>query len=316
MSDRLGMMTNESVFASNPAHGIGKQGECRFKSSTAVSQRMASGALSDETIDILQGILYDAPFHSSGEQTTKKERRSGEKTCGAHRENGLSYLLDFALFGKKTQSVAFSDIEPAVHIAHAISTHNIEQPLDFFGAADELQSFWENNSSPNAAGSKIETVCFYRYSSLDLDALGRNLTDPFVTAGFGDDLPEPLELLRKGCDTFVGCALEAALTVDIAPQNTIPFPDVALVELRPFPVPMSYAGAFIEPIHYSSSSIVEKSLERLIGHAKRVTADYNLPLRRRILCAPNFSQVGLMRAGKTVGPNQITESLWEEVYHA
>ncbi len=46
--------------------------------------------------------------------------------------------LDMALFGRMVTSDAFADVDAAMQVAHAISTHAVSQESDFYTAVDDL----------------------------------------------------------------------------------------------------------------------------------------------------------------------------------
>lgn len=46
--------------------------------------------------------------------------------------------VDIAMFGRMTTSAAFEDVQAAVQVAHAISTHKVEQEFDYYTAVDDI----------------------------------------------------------------------------------------------------------------------------------------------------------------------------------
>ena len=44
-----------------------------------------------------------------------------------------------ALFGRMITDDSFKDVEASMQVAHAISTHTVNQESDFFTAVDDLQ---------------------------------------------------------------------------------------------------------------------------------------------------------------------------------
>lgn len=80
--------------------------------------------------------------------------------------------LDIALFGRMVAKAADMNVEAAASFAHAISTHKVENEIDFFTALDD------NAEAPGSAhmGSiEFNSATYYRYVSLDLGQLAQSM---------------------------------------------------------------------------------------------------------------------------------------------
>jgi hypothetical protein len=97
--------------------------------------------------------------------------------------------------------------------------------------------------------------------------------------------------LHAACDTFVRNSLEAPLTSSASGVEATNFPQAVLVEVKPFPVPISYASAFAKPVEYKSEGVLETSLCAMLYHADIVNARYNINIQRRVLYAPGYSDI-------------------------
>ncbi len=87
--------------------------------------------------------------------------------------------LDIVLFGRMVAKATEMNVEAASSFSHAISTHKVENDLDFFTALDD------NAEDPGAAHMGIvefNSATYYRYVSLDLGALGKYLDAPQMKA--------------------------------------------------------------------------------------------------------------------------------------
>jgi CRISPR system Cascade subunit CasC len=176
-----------------------------------------------------------------------------------------------------------------------ISTQAIEQSVDFFGAADDFQCF-EPGSEGISGSAANDTICCYRYCSLDLDSLARNLSDLSHEPGGGVDTIS----LRQSYEWFISRSLQPAVFSGIVPQLGPSVPDCILVETRQFPVPVSYAGAFTDPVFYGADNSLESAAKRMLSHADRMAKNYQLSATDRLLFAPavdNLSAEGCKRVG-------------------
>lgn len=205
--------------------------------------------------------------------------------------------VDVALFGRMVTDESIRDIEASCQVAHALSTHRVEEEFDYFTAVDDLQGKDESEREEDSGADMIGDVeynsaCYYKYFSVDLRALVDNL----VGSGIRKEVPteeeqEAGELARKAVLTM----LEAAIMVTPSgKQNTFAshtLPSAVLIEVRPVRTPISYANAFAKPVHHmdSQEGLVQASLERFRTHVEKLTEAFGLRSNKRYLFAPEHS---------------------------
>ncbi len=193
---------------------------------------------------------------------------------------------DIALFGRMTTSNAFRDVEASMQVAHAISTNKMDHEFDYFTAVDDLQKKDEKDDSTGAdmiGDVEFNSACYYKYFSLDFQALVDNLAGP---------APEQNEEEQKKYNNTRTAAYEVArntmsamlraliYTSPSGKQNSFAahqLPDAILVEVRPDPIPVSYANAFLKPASpRGEKDLMEDSLDKLKEHAKTITSKFSL----------------------------------------
>ena len=76
--------------------------------------------------------------------------------------------LDIALFGRMVAKAADMNVEAAASFAHAISTHKVDNEIDFFTALDDKA---EEPGSAHMGSIEFNSATYYRYVSLDLGQL-------------------------------------------------------------------------------------------------------------------------------------------------
>ena len=91
--------------------------------------------------------------------------------------------VDLALFGRMVADVTDLNVDAACQVAHALSTHAVETEYDYFTAVDDHKAADEEE---DAGAGMIGTVEFtsatlYRYATIDVDLLAKNLGDPAAT---------------------------------------------------------------------------------------------------------------------------------------
>ncbi|MBB0246810.1 type I-E CRISPR-associated protein Cas7/Cse4/CasC, partial [Streptomyces alkaliphilus] len=87
--------------------------------------------------------------------------------------------IDVALFGRMVADIPALNVDAAVQVAHALSTHTTELEFDYFTAVDD-----ENEKEETGAGM-IGTIGFnsatlYRYATVGMHQLVDNLSDEKV----------------------------------------------------------------------------------------------------------------------------------------
>ena len=211
--------------------------------------------------------------------------------------------VDVSLFGRMITSEAFRDADAAMQVAHAISTHRLEQEYDYFTAVDDLQRISDGDDAGADMIGDVEfnSACYYKYFSLDVSELVGNLTGERVYDRHAS--PEEQGAAREVAAVTVEAFLRAAaLTSPSGKQNTFAahqVPALVFVEVRPTRTPISYANAFVKPVAASrEQSLVDASVERLSGHVERLTTAFDLSTSARLVLEPEgnlFSASGTER---------------------
>lgn len=87
---------------------------------------------------------------------------------------GRTSAPDIALFGRMLAEHPDLNLDAALQVAHAISTHRVSMEMDFYTAIDDLQR--EETSGAGMMGfTSYNSSCFYRYARLDWPQLLKNL---------------------------------------------------------------------------------------------------------------------------------------------
>src|SRR6266545_3068996 len=87
-------------------------------------------------------------------------------------EKYIPHAVDIAMFGRMTTSSPFKDVEAAVQVAHAFSTHAVEQEFDYYTAVDDI-------SGEAGAGfigeTSFNSATYYKYINIHWEGLLANL---------------------------------------------------------------------------------------------------------------------------------------------
>lgn len=85
--------------------------------------------------------------------------------------------VDLALFGRMIADKPEKNVDAAVQMAHAFSTHAVSTEFDFYSAVDDLQQVdAEEGAGAGMLGTTLyNSACYYRYANVDVNQLRTNL---------------------------------------------------------------------------------------------------------------------------------------------
>lgn len=170
--------------------------------------------------------------------------------------------IDVSLFGRMVADVTDLNVDAAAQVAHALSVHAVDTEFDYFTAVDDHKN---DDAEEDAGAGMIGTVEFnsstlYRYATVDVDALLRNIGD--------------LEATVRAVEAFVRSFITSMPT---GKQNTFAnrtLPDAIVVTVRE-DQSVSLVGAFEEVVTSTDSSgRVRAAVAALVAYAGEICAAY------------------------------------------
>ena len=190
-------------------------------------------------------------------------------------EDTRAITMDIALFGRMVTSAVFVDVEAAMQVAHAISTHPVNLESDFYTAVDDLLELRKDVESDKGADMMgdvdYNSCCYYIYASLDVDKLKENLKNsPDALAKIDQIIPVLLRTM--------------AFTDPSGMQNTLAGhvrPEVVLVECKREKIPLSYANAYAEAVSRTSRKVVQDSTDKLVAEVDLMDRYYGCEVAHR-----------------------------------
>lgn len=179
--------------------------------------------------------------------------------------------LDIALFGRMVTSDIILDVEAAMQVAHAVSTHPVNLESDYFTAVDDLIHMMDESGAGMIGDIDYDSCCYYMYASLDMDKLRENLKDS----------PESLSKVHQLLPVLLRVM---AMSNPSGKQNSFAghvLPEMIMVEVKKDKIPLSYANAFAEPVSRMSRRIVQDSIDKLVSEVNLMDDCYQLPVVHR-----------------------------------
>ena len=166
--------------------------------------------------------------------------------------------FDIVLFGRMVAADPSLNYDAACQVAHAISTHEIENECDYFTAVDDYVK--EDNAGAAHIGSReFNSSTLYRYATVNVRELARfegegtpSVLRAFVEA-FALSMPSGMQ------NSFANRTLPAAIYVTIRNDQ-----------------PVNLCGAFEKPVR-GKNGYESESIDAMTRYAKEIHDNYGAP---------------------------------------
>lgn len=154
--------------------------------------------------------------------------------------------LDMAAFGRMVTGDSLSNMDAAVHVAHALTVHTQQSEIDFFTAVDDLKAEGEDHGAGHMGEVEINSPLLYGYYVIDFDQLVANLS--------GMDNAEEVSADMVGnIIELVTTQIVGAKKGSTAPYSTA---DFLMVEVGD-DAPRTLAEAYRRPVRPTLNAAVE-----------------------------------------------------------
>jgi CRISPR system Cascade subunit CasC len=190
--------------------------------------------------------------------------------------------IDVALSGRMDASCPERNVEAAMSVAHSLTTHSADIEVDWFTACDDLAEQGSGHIGTNEFSSGV----FYRYASIDVDLLAKNIN-------------KPVEETADIINTIVNCFAQVSPS---AKQKTFAAHNKAdFVLCARSNQPLSLANAFRKAIP-NTGEVMEASIKNLVAHYESLVDGYELDSQ-----AKAFDITKTASSEKIIFVNRISE---------
>lgn len=180
-----------------------------------------------------------------------KKAIGGTTVRNAIKAAKLMDAADIALFGRMVAKDHTLTVEAASMFSHALSTHKVDNEIDFFAAVDDLQAKEESGAGITST-LEFNSATYYRFAALNLDMLAD-----------GDHLQGlSLDQRKSVVQTFVDAVVKAIPGARKNTMNGNTVPDYVLGVIREKGHPIQLVNAFERPVRSTQGHAVE-SINRL-----------------------------------------------------
>ena len=142
--------------------------------------------------------------------------------------------VDIAMFGRMLAADPIHNVEAAVHVAHAITTHRALTEDDYYVAADDKNRGDEDSGAGFVGTAEFGSGVFYSYACIDRGLLEGNLAGNVALAS-------------RGIQALVRGMVEDGPTAKISSFASVALPSFLLIE-KGDRQPRNLMSAFIAPI--------------------------------------------------------------------
>ena len=165
--------------------------------------------------------------------------------------------VDLALFGRMVASDPSLNYDAAAQVAHAISTHSVQNEFDYFTAVDDLAP--EDSAGAGHLGTvEFNSSTLYRYATVNAEELFDNLGDATALG------------IRNFIEAFV-CSMPTGKQNTFANRT---LPDAVYIAIRN-DQPVNLVGAFERPVRADSTcGFMEASSKCLADYAQKLYGNY------------------------------------------
>lgn len=192
-----------------------------------------------------------------------KEKGEVKKAIKELKPEDLKDAADISLFGRMVANYHTLTIEGSAMFSHALSTHKVENEIDYFSAMED----WPNADAGAAMTSTLEfnSATYYRFAALNLDML------------FDKDHLECLDLVERKevVKAFVKATLQAVPVARRNSMNGYVLPGHVLCVLRDKGHPIQLVNAFEAPIK-GKDGIIKESIKALEKEYSELKTTWNL----------------------------------------
>jgi len=218
----------------------------------------------DEEIEKIKGSLEKA----------KKacDKLIAKDTSKAIKSVQLKDAADIALFGRMVANDHSLTLEGAAMFSHALSSHKVNNEIDFFAAVDDLQP--QEESGAGMTGTlEFNSATYYRFAAVNLDMLADK-----------DHLQAlSVDERKKVVRAFIEATLQAVPGARKNSMNAATLPGYVLGVVRSSGHPVQLVNAFEKPVPfekpvraYGGKGLFETSLEAMKAEREKLNSTWGL----------------------------------------
>ena len=209
-------------------------------------------------------LYFMSPLELSTTAKAYAETKDVKKALKSINASSLNDAADISIFGRMVANDHSLTVEAASMFSHALSTHKVDNEIDFFSAVDDRQP--KEESGAGMTGTlEFNSATYYRFAALNLDMLAD--TDHLASM--------TKEQRQSVVKTFIEATIKAIPGARKNTMNGNTLPVYVLGIVRKHGHPIQLINAFENPVR-SSNGYAEKSVELLKDEYKKLTDTWGI----------------------------------------
>ena len=235
------------------------KGECRYKAEKALLLAGIKENTSEDDSEEANALFFISNMQAKAIAELALTIDLNDKNASKILQDALKSnpSVDIALFGRMVAKAKILSVDASAQVAHAISTHAVQNEFDFFTAVDDLQKKAESGAA-HIGTREFNSATLYRYATVNATELAETI---------GAD--KAAETIKKFAQAFIFSMPDGS--INPFANNTIP--DATYITIRR-DQPVNLCGAFEKPIRKSEDGFAEPSKKRLMEYAEKVYRQY------------------------------------------
>lgn len=196
-------------------------------------------------------LYFMSPLEMETIAKTYAETKDVKKAIKSVDAKSLKDAADISIFGRMVANDHSLTVEAASMFSHALSTHKVDNEIDFFSAVDDLQPKEEAGAGMTST-LEFNSATYYRFAALNLDMLADAEHLKILTSA------ERQSVVR----TFIEATIKAIPSARKNTMNGNTLPAYVLGVVREKGHPIQLVNAFESPVR-PSQGYAAKSVELL-----------------------------------------------------
>jgi len=209
-------------------------------------------------------LYFMSPLELQTLAKAYSETKDAKKALKAVDAKSLKDAADISIFGRMVANDHSLTVEAASMFSHALSTHKVDNEIDFFSAVDDLQPK-EDSGAGMTSTLEFNSATYYRFAALNLDMLAD-------TEHLGSITREERQSVVR---TFVEATIKAIPGARKNTMNGNTLPTYVLGVVREKGHPVQLVNAFESPVR-PSQGYASNSVELLKSEYAKLTETWGI----------------------------------------
>jgi CRISPR system Cascade subunit CasC len=209
-------------------------------------------------------LYFMSPLELQTLAKTYADTKDAKKAMKSVDAKSLKDAADISIFGRMVANDHSLTVEAASMFSHALSTHKVDNEIDFFSAVDDLQPREESGAGMTGT-LEFNSATYYRFAALNLDMLAD-------TQHLGSMTGEERGNVVR---TFVEATIKAVpgARKNTMNGNTVPVYVLGIVREKGHPIQL--INAFENPVR-SSQGYAARSVELLKSEYAKLSETWGM----------------------------------------